>query len=1179
MDLKVLHDCFAGTLQPDESIRDQAERSLKNFLTTQPNFLSSCISLIALSDNQINEFIKHSTSIYLKNQIKKNWEYTDSNPPSKSSKSSIIIPSEEKQLIKSNLLNLLLSDQFSIDYNSSSNNHIKAQILVCLLHIISLEYPNDWPNLLNDAVSLLNNSLDEQNKLFIGLYCFKEIMRHYRWKGNSTRSESLDPIIHNVFPILIDLANTILNSTNSIPNDVNNINLINKFNQNGELIRLIIKTFKFVTFTDLPEPFQNIENVNSSLIFPWINLQLTVISKKLPLFIVNLSNEAKISNPWVKSQKWSFANLFNLLIRFCSSSKFKSHDYPTFKKNFVALILPEIIKIYFKLISDWCQDPVSSFMSNSCLYYLINLVDTSIVYPNTWKLISANLQDLIANFIYPLVIPTDEVINIFETDPNEYIHMRLDIFEETSDSPDFAAASFLVTLASKRPKSSLNLILEFIYNNLIDLQHQQQSNNGIETLDIAKNREGLLRILSSISFILTNENSEYLSQMESFFNQLVLHNLNSEFGFLKARTLKVLSSFSSIEFTDSSIIELIYQGIIKDFNLDKLRQNSLSQNNPNNNGLNQNDDSDEGTLVIQLESSLAMQAFIQNESFKILLEKDVILIVQRLLILSDKIDTDSISAVMQELVEQFFEQLQPFGAQLVNRLSEQFIGIIVGNNNVDLNYLQDSKNLHDFEISPEYLNESSSDKQMVALGLLNTMVTILLSFENSQDSIENLLKYYSPVIKIILINGIDDYFAECFDLIENTSFLSRKIFSELWEIFDIIIMIFQIDKDSNTSLLYLDEIMPSLNNYFVYGFKELVDNKNFETINKFYLLYFIILNNGYEENIVGNLANYNKQINDIQDTRHLNINGISIACEFASKFMISLGNDCRQFIKDILVSFFLTLQRKLKNEYINDQDTFDEVQIINSISSYIKLDSKVNKLFKSYLANRKFSINFLNLILAGFMFDTVLTLEILTEFQFIEFFFQKLWFKSISKGTVRRVYDLKITLIGLLSLVNLDNHDILKFNLNLIMKDIRDNIVLVLGKLPKAINDLETKKKSYAADLSQSDFYSNEFGADEFVDVESVNESSKGGFNENDGAQNDENNDDNKDNLLFEIDEDDDLFEDPLSCNPLDNINIFEVFKTSLIGLRNKDENKYKEIFENGLTHDQITLLKDVLNV
>jgi len=83
----------------------------------------------------------------------------------------------------------------------------------------------------------------------------------------------------------------------------------------------------------------------------------------------------------------------------------------------------------------------------------------------TWSLLRPHVPNLISHVIFPLLCLKQEDLELWDEDPVEYIHKKIDVYEEYL-YPDVAAARFLITLARKRQKTSFNGILQFINTTL-----------------------------------------------------------------------------------------------------------------------------------------------------------------------------------------------------------------------------------------------------------------------------------------------------------------------------------------------------------------------------------------------------------------------------------------------------------------------------------------------------------------------------------------------------------------------------------------------------------------------------------------------------------------------------------------------------------------------------------------
>lgn len=131
------------------------------------------------------------------------------------------------------------------------------------------------------------------------------------------------------------------------------------------------------------------------------------------------------------------------------------------------------------------------------------------------------------------------------------------------------------------------------------------------------------------------------------------------------------------------------------------------------------------SLPVELTAALALQTFISDDQFNMKLSEHVVPTMQKLLSLSNDFESDVISGVMQDFVEQFAEQLQPFGVELMNTLVQQFLKLAID--------LHETSNLDPDSFTNVDSIPDESDKQMAALGILSTTISILLSFENSPE--------------------------------------------------------------------------------------------------------------------------------------------------------------------------------------------------------------------------------------------------------------------------------------------------------------------------------------------------------------------------------------------------------------------------------------------------------------
>lgn len=1021
MDLNQLESFFADTLKASHDVRQKAEENLK-YCSKTPGFLGACLDVIASAkDNGLRQ----AAAVYFKNQVVRFWNHPNNR-----------IDDGEKPIIKERIIPTM----HKIDH------HSRQQLVPVLRVLVSFEFPARWPELLPQTAELLQQH-DSPVSLYVGVLCFSEITRYYRWISNTEREEALDPMISEAFPHLLDVGNALL--------------ALKLTEEYAEILKLILKTYKFVTYYDLPKVLQTKEALAS-----WGQFHCDVIKLPTPEYVSSASlntrekNQLEIS----KCYKWSIANMERLFRRYASRDLSLKMKYDGFRSVFVSEFVPHLMSVYLSLVEQWCGG--SRWLPGTALYHLLEFLSHSVTQKESWSYIKPYFETIVSHLIYPLLCPSEETLELFEEDPNDYINSKLDAFDEVA--PDIAALGLLATLVSKRKKTTLEPVVRFIVTELSSLQEQQ------ETLDIAKKKEGALRLVGGISHYLTNPKLPFLSQMESFIKTLVLPNITSQHEFLQARTLDVASKFADLPFEDPETLQVLFHGILKPFA----------------------SDSPEVNLAVMLESALAIQAFMHIPKFKQVLSQLILPTMSKLLELTKEIDNDAVSMVMQECVENFSEQLQPFGVDLMQNLVNQFMKLA--------KEVNDAANVDIDEFDDDYLD--SSDKIMAAIGLLNTMITVLLSFENSKEICMRLEETFSPIIEYVLSNSLDDFLAEVGELIENSIFLSRSVSPLMWRHFGLLAQSF----DEGIALMYTEELFQCLRNYMVFGHQDIAENPEIAS-HLLSIIAIIVL--GEEE---------------------LSYNDLVLALDLAQTFVLSLQNNS--------IGYFPRLFETILPVIVNDKE-----------------DPK-------HIKNNAMVVGKVNFIVSCLIYDSASTLAALQQSNYLNNFLE-VWFALIP--LVKRVYDIKVLILGLISLSS--NSDAM-LNIPTLAPHVGSNLAKLFKTLPGAIKAFEKLR----LDFSEVDTgaFNNSYENDDFEDFDE----------EEDGENTEATTDEYLDFLQQEnkklsqsgfTEEDEPVYEDPLATTPLDAVDAFGALKGFHTSLQSQNPQLHSMIFD-GLADSEKQIFVDI---
>jgi len=422
------------------------------------------------------------------------------------------------------------------------------------------------------------------------------------------------------------------------------------------------------------------------------------------------------------------------------------------------------LKAYLQQIELWVSK--QRWLSKICLSNILAFLDECIKPSATWKHLGPHVENLIAHVLFPLLCQTDEDLEMFHEEPAEYLHRKINFYEEVS-APDVAATNFLMTLTKSRKKQTFT-VLNFI-NRVVNRYETAADANKDH-----REKEGALRMIGTLASIILGKKSPIADQVEYFFVRHVFPEFRSTQGYLRARACDVLEKFADLDFKDENNVVLIYQNILQCLN--------------------------DPELPVRVGAALALQPLIRHDYIRTSMQQNIADIMQQLLKLTNEVDVDALATVMEEFVEVFAAELTPFAVQLTEQLRDTYLRIIgdvieKGQGNTD-------------EDTETYLD----DKSITALGVLQTIGTLILTLESTPNVLLHLEQILVPVITITLEHKLADLYNEVFEIIDSCTFSAKAISATMWRIFKLIHRSFK-----DRSEIFIEEMLPALDNYVSYG--------------------------------------------------------------------------------------------------------------------------------------------------------------------------------------------------------------------------------------------------------------------------------------------------------------------------------------------------------------------------
>ncbi|KAJ5635085.1 uncharacterized protein N7484_008398 [Penicillium longicatenatum] len=841
MDVTALRDRIQSTLDANADNRRQAELDLK-YAETQPGFINALLDIL---QGEQNNAVQLSAGVYLKNRISRGWAPIEESP------SRTPIPESEKPAFRERLIPAL----------ASTPPNVRAQLVPLLQKILQNDFPEQWPGFLELNLQLL--ATNDANTVYAGLQCLLAICRVYRFKGGEKREE-FDKIVEHSFPQLLSIGQRLVDEESL---------------EAAEMLRIIVKAYKHAIYFELSPALQTHQAT-----VDWCTLFLRIISKTPPACAMNESKEDREMNHWFKCKKWSYANLNRLFIRYGNpttmSKPTSTPDYTAYAKTFISTFAPEILNGYLQEIDKWVSK--SQWMSNSAISYTLIYMEECVKPKAMWEHLKPHMENLIAHFVFPILCQSDEDIELFEEDPSEYLHRKLNFYEEVS-APDVSATNFLVSLTKNRKKQTFS-ILTFV-NSIVSKYEAAP-----EDQKLPREKEGALRMIGSLASVILGKKSPIADQVEYFFVRHVFPEFRSPHGFLRARACDTLEKFEQLDFKDPNNLMVIYRNILE----------SMA----------------DSELPVRVEAALALQPLIRHDIIRTSMQQNIPQIMQQLLKLANEVDVDALANVMEDFVEVFSAELTPFAVALSEQLRDTYMRIIGELLERNANKGGDDDGFGDF----------LDDKSITALGVLQTIGTLILTLESTPDVLLHLETILMPIISITLENKLYDLYNEIFEIIDSCTFASKNISGTMWQAFELIHKTFKAGAE-----LYLEDMLPALDNYVAYGSDMLVQNP------------------AYLGAIVG-------MVEDI--FRDDKVGGVDriCGCKLAETLMLNLRGHIDQYIP-LFIELAMTVidadEARTKTYRIHLMEMVINAIYYNPVLSLQVLESKgwTNKFFSNWFSN------------------------------------------------------------------------------------------------------------------------------------------------------------------------------------------------------------------------------------
>ncbi|KAI5867654.1 ARM repeat-containing protein [Durotheca rogersii] len=840
MNAEAVRARIVATLSPDANVRRAAEIDLKQ-AEGHPGFTDVLLDVLSAEPE---DAVRLSTVIYLKNRTNRGWSRSDHYPDDP------LIAEDEKQRFRDRILPIL----------AASRGPVRQQLLQLIQRILHFDFPGKWPSFMDVTLQLLHSN--DAPSVLAGLQCLLVTCRAYRFKGAQDNSRAeFDKIIEASFPRLQQICNELVNQQSD---------------EAGEMLHIALKAYKHATWLELSS-FLRRHDVNIG----WCTIFLHTVSKSIPPSAMAEDIEERERHHWWKAKKWAYFNLNRLWIRHgnLQAVTTKNNETTRYAKEFENTIAPEVLKHYLQEIEKWVSK--TAWLSKPCLSYTLVFLDECCRPKSMWALMYPHLTNLVTHLVFPVMCLSSEDVQKFEDEPEEYLHRKLNFYEEVS-APDVAATNFLVTLTKSRRKQTFE-ILQFV--NRVVTEYEQAADD--KKNHIAK--EGALRMIGTLAPVLLGKKSPVADQIEYFLVRYVFPDFKSPLGYLRARACDTIEKFEQLNFNDQNNLLIVYRHIL--------------------------DCMADTDLPVRVTAALALQPLIRHDAIRISMQQSIPTIMQQLLKLANECDIDALANVMEDFVEVFATELTPFAVALSEQLRETYLRII-----------RELLDKNDARNGDDDFGDYLDDKSITALGVLQTIGTLILTLENTPDVLLHIEAVLMPVIQVTLENKLYDLYNEVFEIIDSCTFAAKSISVTMWQAFELIHATFKSGAE-----LYLEDMLPALDNFVQYGAGHLIQKPE------------------YVQALYGMVEDM------FQDSKVSGVDRIC-ACKLAEAMMLSLRGNIDQSVTGFITMAMIVLSghdAKVKSYKIHLMEMVINAIYYNPVLTLAVLEGKgwTNKFFSLWFGN------------------------------------------------------------------------------------------------------------------------------------------------------------------------------------------------------------------------------------
>lgn len=627
-----------------------------------------------------------------------------------------------------------IRDKIVVAVAHARDGVVRAQLLTAMRRMLrSGASEEGWPLWSQQVLELLGAG--DADALHAGLLVVLELLKHDTASGESATESHLASLMPRLLLIGQGVAQALMAPSTSTP-------------AAHAVMKAVMKAF----FVAIRYKFSPHLLGDNATFMAWCTLLTQTLQMPIPSAELTPQSGTDTTDlerlPFWKMKKWALRSQNRITTRYGSRKEAKScgPEVKAFARRYGKSLAGPMLVANLTVIEGAItgRSPLTDRVTRLLTEYLGGCAREK----STWRLLRPHFPSLLEHFLFPRLCFTEEDETRWEDDPQEFLKTIFFSFDDF-DSTVSACVGLISDIVRARGKDTFHSVLRFV-NGVLEMAGGASTG----TLATQRQKDGALFLIGSLARLMLKDKT-VCSAMEPFLTAHVLSELGSPQRFLRLRACWCIEQFDDLVWTQQDGAMAMLRGVLRCL--------------------------EDKELPVRAQACVTVGALLEQDICQPHILPALGKIVQVTLDLTKEVELDALSHVMDRLVAMYPEELRPYAAELARQLADAFLRLL------ESSLVQEGEEGEGSAVrtdgAPVKYYFADTDKMMAAVGLLETIDTIVVQMCGAPEAAVAVEQVLVPLIMAVLQRQLTDILGETASIVETLTYHRKAISSEMMLVF------------------------------------------------------------------------------------------------------------------------------------------------------------------------------------------------------------------------------------------------------------------------------------------------------------------------------------------------------------------------------------------------------------